>query len=95
VQPSSSNALGNETVLGSQDSTLAVARKIPRPACPEEPAQTGRVLAPNSDTSGSQTVSVLAMAKGMAGTETGVPWMGIRDVGAVVRRTASLRLHNC
>jgi hypothetical protein len=76
-----------------------MARKVPRPASPEPPAaeQAGpvRVLAPNSDTSQSQSQKTQVLLGGnVADTSGPLPWMSMSDVARVMRVTAELRLRN-
>jgi len=89
----------NETQISPGTRHLPMARKVPRPASPEPPAaeQTGpgRVLAPNSDTSQSQSQKTQVLLGGnVADTSGPLPWMSMGEVGRVMRVTAELRLRN-
>lgn len=88
----------NETQIGPGTRHLPMARKVPRPASPEPPAaeQIGpaRVLAPNSDTSQSQSQKTQLLGGNVVDTTGQLPWMSMGDVGRVMRLTAELRLRN-
>jgi hypothetical protein len=92
----------NETQITPGTRHLPMARKVPRPASPEPPAaeQVGpaRVLAPNSDTSQSQSQTLtrtqVLLGGNVVDTTGPLPWMTLGEVGGVMRTTAELRLRN-